>query len=185
MHRQLRCVKWMIMLAAVWTSSFVFSVALGQSRKDVAGQKKTGPAETTTADSSAPSSHHLSARQSMLASRQTSRQRWSYGALGGIENLKVQQTASGTLLRFGYRVADANKAKALNDKKANPYMVDQKTGAVLQISEAKNLGQLRQTDVPVKGHEYWMIFSNKGVVKPGSRVDVVIGNLRFNGLIVQ
>jgi hypothetical protein len=185
MFMQPRRVKWVMMLAAVWASSFVLSIALGQSRKDVAGQNKTVSAEPAPADSSVPSAHHLSARQSMLASRQTSRQRWAYGTLGGIDNLKVQQTASGTLLRFSYRITDANKAMALNDKNAKPCLIDQKTRTVLQISESQNLGQLRQTDVPVKGHEYWMIFSNKGVVKPGSRVDVVIGNLSFNGLVVQ
>jgi len=80
---------------------------------------------------------------------------------------------------------DVNKAKALNDKKSTPYLIDQKTGTVLQVPQMPKVGLLRQTSDPVNGAEYWMVFSNKGVVKPGNRVDIAIGNIRFNGLVVQ
>jgi hypothetical protein len=186
MFEQFRKLKWIMTLAALCASGFVVSVAQEQSGQEQAGQKMTLSAEPTLADSSAPDSHHLSMRQSMLASRQSGRLRWTYGATGGIENLKVQQTASGTLLRFSYRVLDPNKAKALHDKKATPYLIHQKTGAMLKIPEMPNLGMMRPTeDNLVKGQECWLVFSNKGFVKPGDRVDLVIGNLRFIGLVVQ
>jgi len=185
MYKQFRRVKWMMLLAAVCAGSFVVSIALGQSSQERNGQDKALSAKPALAVSSAPSSHKLSTRQSMLASGRSRRARLTYEALGGVDNLRVQATASGALLRFSYRVLDANKAKALSDKKAPPYLVDEKTGAVLQVPQMPNVGLLRQTADPVNGVEYWMVFSNKGVVKPGNRVDIVIGNIRFNGLVVQ
>lgn len=104
----------------------------------------------------------------------------------GIDNVFVRATASGILIRFGYRVVDAQKAALINDKTKTPYLVEEKTGLALVIPMVENVGQLRQTATPENGREYWMIFSNKGkVIKPGSRVDIVIGNFRINGLVVE
>jgi len=45
---------------------------------------------------------------------------------------------------------------------------------------------LRQSSTPEMGKTYWMAFSNKGgVVKRGDRVDIVIGQFRAEGLIVD
>ena len=100
--------------------------------------------------------------------------------------MEVREAASGVLLRFSFRVEDSNRAQVLNDKKATPYLIDEKTGAVLQIPTMPKVGLLRQTATPTNGTEYWMVFSNKGnFVKPGNRVDIVIGNFRANGLVVQ
>jgi hypothetical protein len=104
----------------------------------------------------------------------------------GIDNIHVRKTASGALIRLSYRVADVNKAKVLNDEKAKAYLIDQKTGAALQIPTMANIGQLRQTAPPQAGLEYWMVFSNKGNrVKPGDRVSLVVGNIWINGLVVE
>jgi hypothetical protein len=109
-----------------------------------------------------------------------------YQSVWGVDILGVKPVSSGAMLRFSYRVVDANKAKALNDKKATPHLVDQATRASLVIPTMEKVGQLRQSATPENGREYWMLFSNKGnFVKPGSRVDVVIGNFRAEGLIVQ
>jgi hypothetical protein len=185
MQMKHRRVKWMILLAVACAGSFVVSVALGQFSQELASRGKPSSAEPNATAPSVRSSRNLSIRQSMLASMQSRSARLTYGALGGIDNLKVQATASGALLRFSYRVLDANKAKAVNDKRTTPYLIDLKTGAVLQIPQMPKVGILRNTTDPVDGAEYWMAFSNKGVVKPGSRVNIVIGNLHFNGLVVQ
>lgn len=109
-----------------------------------------------------------------------------YQSLWGIDNLLVRQTASGNLIRFSYRVTDPARAKALGDKKATPYLVGQRSHAVLQIPVMNKIGQLRQTGLPEAGKEYWMVFSNKGnLVKPGDRVNVVIGTFRADGLMVE
>jgi hypothetical protein len=109
-----------------------------------------------------------------------------YRVTWGVDILGVKLVSSGLMLRFSYRVLDANKAKVLNDKKATPLLIDQKSGAKLEVPTLEKVGQLRQSPPPENGHEYWMVFSNKGeVVKPGSRVDIVIGNFRAKGLIVH
>jgi hypothetical protein len=106
--------------------------------------------------------------------------------LWGIDDIHLRSTASGALIRFSYRVVDADKAKILNKKKATPYLVDEKNGLALQIPNLEQVGQLRQVSPPHNGREYWMAFSNKGrYVKPGSHVTVVIGSLRISGLVVE
>ncbi len=98
----------------------------------------------------------------------------------------VKQIASGALIRLSYRVVDPAKAKELNDAKQKPLLVDQVSNAALQVPEADQIGPLRQTSAPEKGREYWVVFSNRGgYVKPGNRVDFVVGNVRLIGLVVQ
>jgi hypothetical protein len=105
---------------------------------------------------------------------------------GGVDNLKVRRTASGNLIRFSYRVTDAERAKGLGDKQAKPYLISQRSRAVLQVPVMDKVGALRQAGAPRAGQEYWMVFSNKGdVVKAGERVSVVIGSYRFDGLPVE
>jgi len=112
-----------------------------------------------------------------------------YLSVWGIDNLLARRTASGTLIRFSYRVTDPARAKALDDKRATPYMYGQRSRALLHVPVMENVGKLRQTDtveVPQAGKEYWMVFSNKGEpIKIGDRVDVVIGNFHAVGLAVE
>ncbi len=108
-------------------------------------------------------------------------------ATWGVDKLKVSYTASGNLIRFSYRVIDPEQAKVLCEKSATPYMVGQKNNVALQIPVMDKVGQLRQTAAtPKAGMEYWMVFSNKGnLVKPGDRVNVVIGSFHADGLMVE
>jgi hypothetical protein len=109
-----------------------------------------------------------------------------YQLTWGVDIVGVKLVSSGLMVRFSYRVLDAEKAKALNDKKATPLLFDQNTGAQLVVPTMEKVGQLRQSSSPEIGREYWMVFSNKeGFVKAGSRVDIVIGNFRAKGLVVQ
>ena len=109
-----------------------------------------------------------------------------YEAAWGVDKLVVRRTASGNLVRFSYRVTDAERAKPLGDKEATPHLIDQKRGVALRIPVMENVGQLRQTGAQVVGSEYWIVFSNKGdVVKAGDRVEVVIGVFHAAGLMVE
>ena len=109
-----------------------------------------------------------------------------YGAIWGVDSLGVKLTESGEVIRFTYRVLDADKAKALNDKKVEPSLIDPQAGVQLVIPSLENVGQLRQTATPEGGKSYWMVFSNKGrLVKRGDRVSVVIGQFRADGLVVD
>jgi hypothetical protein len=109
-----------------------------------------------------------------------------YVAQWGVDRLKVSYTSSGNLIRFSYRVQDPERAKTLNDKKATPYLLGQRSRAMLQIPVMDKVGQLRQSSTPLSGQEYWMVFSNKGnLIKPGDRVNVTIGAFHADGLMVE
>src|SRR5215472_11647828 len=100
-----------------------------------------------------------------------------YGLVWGVDSLSVRWTESGEVIRFSYRVLDAEKARALNDKKAEPGLFDRRAGVKLVVPSLEKVGQLRQSSTPVAGKIYWMAFSNKGrPVKRGDHVDVVIGH---------
>ena len=104
----------------------------------------------------------------------------------GIDQMSVSLTESGQLVKFSYRVMDARLAKPLQDRAANPNLLDEAAHAVLVIPTMEKVGPLRQSMAAEDGKSYWMTFSNKGnLVKPGHRVSVVIGAVRIDGLIVQ
>ena len=161
-----------MLLAGLLVSSICISCALTQAAQGRDQQPVATPA-ASPAPKVVPSS--------VLSQRQAEyyRRRW------GIDDVVVRETASGSLIRFSYRVVDADKAKILNDKKAIPYLIDEKDGLALQIPELEQVGQLRQVATPENGREYWMAFSNKSrQVKPGSHVTVMIGTFRAEGLVV-
>ena len=109
-----------------------------------------------------------------------------YRVVWGIDSPSVKWTESGEVIRFSWRVLDAEKAKALNDKKSEPSLIDPKAGVSLVVPAMENIGQLRQSAPPEVGKSYWMAFSNKGrLVKRGDRVIVVIGPFRADGLVVD
>ena len=91
------------------------------------------------------------------------------------------------ILRFNYRVLDPVKAKPLNDKKLDPVLESPEKGVRLVIPSLEKVGQLRQAPEKIEtGKSYWMAFSNPGrPIKPGDRVDVVIGNFHARGLVVE
>lgn len=109
-----------------------------------------------------------------------------YALIWGIDSISVKYTESGEVIRFSYRVLDANKAKTLNNKKLEPSLIDPRAGVKLVVPSLEKVGQLRQSSTPESGKSYWMAFSNKGrLVKPGDHVDVVIGPFRAQGLLVE
>ena len=109
-----------------------------------------------------------------------------YGQVWGVDSLTVRTAESGEMVRFTYRVVDADKARMLNDKKSEPSLIAPKAHVRLVVPQMEKIGQLRQTATPEAGKTYWMAFSNKGrLVKPGDRVDIVVGKFRASGLLVE
>jgi hypothetical protein len=109
-----------------------------------------------------------------------------YRMVWGVDSLVVKWGESGEVIRFSYRVLDADKAKVLNDKKFEPSLIDPQAGVKLVVPSMENVGQLRQSAPPENGKAYWMVFSNKGrLVKRGDHVSVVIGAFRADGLVVD
>ena len=150
----------------------------GQPAQDKS--KSAQPAKTVnkTAKSGTPSQY--------LPNRFAGRAGLYYKAVWGIDSLSVKSAESGEIIRFAWRVVDPDRAKPLNDKKAEPSLVDPKAGVQLVVPTMEQIGQLRQTSAPEAGKSYWMAFSNKGrYVKRGDRVNVVIGQFRADGLMVD
>lgn len=126
------------------------------------------------------------ARSSHLPDRFAGQAGRYFRLVWGIDSLEVKTAESGQMIRFSWRVLDPGLARALNDKRAEPALVDQSAGVSLVVPTMEQIGQLRQTAPPEAGKSYWMAFSNKGrLVKPGHRVDVVIGGFRAEGLVVD
>lgn len=109
-----------------------------------------------------------------------------YKVVWGVDSLGVKWGESGEVIRFTYRVLDAELARVLNDKKFEPSLIDPQAGVKLVVPSMENVGQLRQSAPPESGKLYWMVFSNKGrLVKRGDRVNLVIGPFRADGLVVD
>ena len=110
-----------------------------------------------------------------------------YQGVWGVDSFRVKWAESGELVRFSWRVVDPDKAAVLNDKKAEPTLIDPQAGVSLVVPEVSNVGKMRQASAsPEAGRSYWMAFSNVGRrVKRGDRVIVVIGKFRAEGLVVE
>jgi hypothetical protein len=152
--------------------------------------KATGAAQSATpAQAAAPAQPGAKVAQPVQGSHLnhfSQRAEMYYEGVWGVGELRVKTAESGELIRFNYRVLDPQKAAALNDKKAEPELVDAQAGVKLSVPQMEKVGKLRQSSTPKEGMTYWMAFSNPTLaVKRGHRVDVVIGSFRANGLIVE
>jgi hypothetical protein len=109
-----------------------------------------------------------------------------YSFVWGIDSMAVKATESGAVIRFSYRVLDSSKAKTMNDKNVEAFLNVPARHIQLVIPSLEKVGKLRQTGDPETGKSYWMAFSNpRRTVKPGDRVDVVIGKFHAMGLQVE
>ena len=81
-----------------------------------------------------------------------------YEGVWGVGELRVKAAESGELIRFNYRVLDASKAAALNDKKAEPELLDAQARVKLTVPQMEKVGKLRQESTPKAGMTYWMAF---------------------------
>jgi hypothetical protein len=159
----------LMLLAGVLASSFLVSTARAQTTAAPAGQ--------------APAA---AARPRYQPNRFAGRAGKYYGLVWGVDSLELKAVESGEVIRFTYRVLDPDKAKILNDKKTEPFLIDPKAQVKLVVPSMEKVGQLRQSSTPEAGKSYWMAFSNKGrLVKRGDQVSVVIGKFRADGLVVD
>jgi len=161
----------------------------GSTAVSAAGAQTAAPAAppapaTQTAPKPAPAPAARASRYH--PNRFSKRAELHYSLIWGVDDLAVKWTESGEVVRFSYRILDATKAKALNDKKNSPVLNDPKAGVQLVVPSLEKVGQLRQSSTPEEGKTYWMAFSNKGrLVKRGDHVNVVIGPFRADGLVVD
>ncbi|MGB7848772.1 MAG: hypothetical protein WBL63_24385, partial [Candidatus Acidiferrum sp.] len=144
------------------------------------------PAGSQTASKAVSPKPTVGAPMHYQPDRFAGRARKYFALVWGVDSLSVKWTESGEVIRFAYRVLDAQKAMMLNDKKAVPELIDPQAGVKLVVPSLEKVGQLRQSSTPEAGRTYWMAFSNKGrPVKRGDHVAVVIGQFRAEGLVVD
>ena len=147
------------------TSKFLLIATLVVAASSTGSASVTAPQPVTAASATAAESL---------------RERW------GIEVVAIRESAAGYMLDFRYRVLDPAKAAPLFERKIKPYLIDEATGAKFQVPVPPKTGALRTTYPPKAGRTYFMFFANPGkYIKPGSRVTVVVGDFRADGLIVQ
>jgi hypothetical protein len=174
--------------AAVWLAGLLSVPA-------AAAQTSPQPPDATQAPAAQPANKAGKASAPAKRSAKASRYRPDrfagragtyYRLIWGVDSLSVKWGESGEVIRFSYRVLDADKARILNDKKFEPSLIDPQAGVKLVVPSMENVGQLRQSAPPENGKSYWMVFSNKGrLVKRGDHVAVVIGAFHADGLVVD
>ncbi len=169
-----RSIPGTLILLIVLASGIFVSTARAQS-----AQAEKSPAPTRTASGVAVPTRYL-------PNRLPKRARMYFGGIWGVDSLRIKRVESGEIIRFSWRVLDADKAKELNDKKAEPALIDPQARVSLVVPSLEQVGQLRQSAPPEAGKSYWMAFSNQGrLVKRGDRVSVLIGQFRVDGLVVE
>lgn len=125
------------------------------------------------------------ARAATPADWQARRGRW-FQRNWGVDIVGVRRVASGYMLRFDYRVLDPVKAAVLGDHAARPYLIDESSRTALSVPAMENVGELRQTGAQQPDRTYYVLFGNPGrLVKHGSKVTLVVGSFRAEGLVVD
>jgi hypothetical protein len=167
-----------------WIRYLLIASALAAGPVAQATDTEQQPSKQTAAPATGKASH--GAPTHYTPDRFAGRAGTYYLQIWGVDSLSVKLVESGELVRFSYRVVEASKAGALNDKRNEPSLIDAQAGVSLVVPTMEKVGQLRQTTTPAAGRSYWMTFSNKGRhVKRGDRVDVLIGPFQAKNLVVD
>jgi hypothetical protein len=104
----------------------------------------------------------------------------------GVDVVGVRLVSSDWMLEFKYRVLDPDKAAALLDPHAKPYLIDDISGARLGVPAMENIGELRQHTPPNANQTYFVIFGNANkIVARGGHASIVIGQFQASALPVQ
>ncbi|MFQ5351627.1 MAG: hypothetical protein ACE5D3_00965 [Candidatus Binatia bacterium] len=104
----------------------------------------------------------------------------------GIELRSVRATAAGRMIDLRYKVTDAGKAIPLFKRQTKPFLLDKDTGLKFAIASTAKTGPLRNSDSPETGRVYVMLFNTPGgVLAPGDKVTLVIGDFRLEDLVVE
>ena len=102
-------------------------------------------------------------------------------AAWGIRIANVGVTADGGMVDLRYQVLDADKALGLTDPEGHPVMVDQASGTLIDRGGAHGHGASLRA-----GSTYYMLYLNPaGVLKPGSRVRLQIGEVVLDNVLVR
>ena len=106
----------------------------------------------------------------------------------GVRFTLVGVTADGGMVDVRYRVLDPDKAMALmggmggaGDEGASPQLLVEGVNVRIENSELMSMKQL-----PEPGSEQFILYANpKGVVVPGTRITIIVGDLRLEHVVAQ
>lgn len=175
-----------IVLALSLASVLAAATAGGQDAKATAGTRSQGSAPGGAVAPQGVGASLPAGPHPYVPERFAGRAGKYYRLVWGVEDLSVKWAESGEVIRFSYHVLDPDKARALNEKRNQPLLIDPKAGVQLVVPQMENIGQLRQTAAPEAGKSYWVAFSNKGrLVKRGDHVIVKVGPFKADGLVVD
>ena len=76
-----------------------------------------------------------------------------YRVVWGVDSLSVKAVESDQLIRFAWRVLDADKAKTLNNRSTEPLLIDPQRGVQLVVPSIGSVGPLRQPGASLLFHE--------------------------------
>jgi len=148
-----------------------------------------------TSRDEAAAGHPSSGHAEMSSERQTQAsampvpspaQQTSIGHLWGITAESVRLAGHGHILIFRYRVIDPTKALRVINPQTKPRIIDQESGRQLLVPNLRMIGSFRQTPRKlIPGRTYFVAFANNGAVRNGSKVTVVLGDLKIENLVVS
>jgi len=115
----------------------------------------------------------------------------------GVRVLHVALTAGGGMVDVRYRVTNPEKAALLGagsheittpEEIANsPLLIDEASGYAVMEARLHQMGRVqKQRGAPQAGLTYFILFSNTGgLIKPGSKVALAVGDARLEHLSVE
>jgi len=110
----------------------------------------------------------------------------SIGDRWGIKADSVRLSGHNHIVIFRYRVIDPTKALTVINPQTKPRIIDQESGSQLSVPNLRMIGSFRQTPRKlIPGRTYFVAFANNGAVRNGSKVTVVLGDLKIENLVVS
>jgi len=162
-------VAWCCLASAAWAQS---SPAAPAPAAAAAAGKAAAPQ---------PQRKPLSLRQVKL----TEKAKNYYVAAWGVDKLKVSYTSSGNLIRFSYRVADPSGRNFSPTRRRRPTCLAEKPCVATRSGDGQGRPATPGRHAPGRPGVLDGV-SNKGnLIKPGDRVNVMIGTFHADGLVVE
>ena len=115
----------------------------------------------------------------------------------GVRVLHVSLTADGGMVDVRYRVTNPERASLLGggsheirtaeDVIQSPLLIDEASGYAVMETRLHQMGRVqKQRGAPQAGLTYFILFSNTGgLIKPGSKVALAVGDARLEHLSVE
>jgi len=153
------------LIATVLAAGLCAGTLVAQSGQNSNTSLATGTSPAAVGQSSTPAARPSGATATSAhyePNRLARRAEMYYAGVWGVDSFNVKTAESGELIRFTWRVTDPEKAKALHDKKLEPFLEDAQAGVKLVVPQMEKVGSLRQSSTPEAGKSYWMAFSNVG-----------------------